>query len=201
MIRLLLIRHGETEYNLNKRYCGFSDPPLNTSGISQVKSLAKKMRSYEISAVYSSSLLRAKQTAEILFPGHQIKTTPDFHEYNFGIFEGLTYDEIMERYPRLYQNWIRDPSSVLIPGGEEFRDFRKRVSSALSSIISLNKNKIIALVSHSGPIRLILCEALRYGLERFWETEHNNAAFTVIDYPQGLPPIKVLINDFLYLPT
>lgn len=197
MTRLLLIRHGETDYNLNKRYCGFSNPPLNICGISQAKSLVKQLKDFEVAAVYSSDLLRAFQTAKIVFPKFQIKTMPEFREFNFGIFEGLNYGEIMERYPRLYQDWIKDPLNVLIPNGEEFREFRKRVSSALSSIISLNRNKTIALFSHSGPIRLILCEVVGYGLEKFWEIDHNNAAFTVIDYPQVSPPMEVSVNEFL----
>ncbi len=201
MTRLLLIRHGQTDYNLNKRYCGFSNPPLNVFGISQAESLAKQLKSFDVTAVYSSDLLRAVQTAEIIFPKFQIKTVLDFREFNFGIFEGLNYDELIERHRGLYQDWIRDPSNVLIPNGEEFREFRKRVISALPFIISLNRNKTIALVTHSGPIRLILCEACGYGLERFWEVDHNNAAFTIIDYPQGMSLIVVSIKESLYLPT
>lgn len=198
MARLLLIRHGETEYNFNKRYCGFSDPPLNTSGISQVKSLAKKMRGYEVSPVYSSDLLRAKQTAEILFPGHQIKITPDFREYNFGIFEGLTYSEIMENYPTLYRNWISNPLNSLLPESEGFEEFKKRVFDALSSTISLNKDKTIALVTHSGPIRLILCKTLGCGFEKFWEANQKNATFSVIDYSDDCVPVAVKVDESLY---
>ncbi len=201
MTRLLLIRHGETDYNSNRRYCGFSNPPLNVSGVLQVKSLIKQLKDFDVVAVYSSDLLRAVQTAETVFPKHQIKTMLDFRELNFGIFEGLNYSEIMERYSGLYQNWIRDPSNVLLPNGEEFGEFRKRVSSALFSIISLNRNKTIALVTHNGPIRLILCEALGYGLERFWEVSHENAAFSIIDYLEGCTPIAIRINEFLLLLT
>lgn len=201
MARLILIRHGETDYNSNRRYCGFSNPSLNASGILQVKSLVKQLKEFDVAEVYSSDLLRAAQTAKAVFPKHQIKTILDFRELNFGIFEGLNYSEIMERYPELYQDWIRDPSNVLLPNGEEFGEFRKRVSSALSSIISLNKNKTIALVTHSGPIRLILCEALGYGPERFWEVSHENAAFSILDYPEGCTPIAIRINEPLHLLT
>lgn len=201
MTRLLLIRHGETDYNLNKRYCGFSNPPLNVFGISQAESLAKQLKSFDVVVVYSSDLLRATQTAEIVFPKFQIKTMPDFREFDFGVFEGLSYSEIIESYPELYRNWIRDPSNVFLPNGEEFGEFRKRISSALSSIISLNRNKTIALVTHSGPIRLILCKVLGYGLERFWEVSHENAAFSIIDYPEGCTPITMKVNESLHLLT
>jgi broad specificity phosphatase PhoE len=199
MARLILIRHGETDYNSNRRYCGFSDPSLNASGILQVRSLVKQLKEFDVVAVYSSDLLRAVQTAKAVFPKHQIKTMIDFRELNFGIFEGLNYSEIMERYPELYQDWIRNPSNVLLPNGEEFGEFRKRVSSVLSSIISLNRNRTIALVTHSGPIRVILCEVLGYGLERFWEVSHENAAFSIVDYPEGCTPIAIRINEPLHL--
>ncbi len=201
MTSLLLIRHGETDYNSNRRYCGFSNPPLNASGILQVKSLVKQLKEFDVVAVYSSDLLRAVQTAKAVFPKHQIKTMIDFRELNFGIFEGLNYSEIMEKYPGLYRDWIKDPSNVLLPNGEEFGEFRKRVSSALFSIISLNKNKTIALVTHSGPIRLILCEVFGYGLDRFWEVSHELAAFSIIDYPEGCTPIAIKINESLHLLT
>ncbi|MDD3819695.1 MAG: histidine phosphatase family protein, partial [Actinomycetota bacterium] len=198
MVRLLLIRHGETEYNLNKRYCGFSNPPLNAYGISQVKILAKKIRSYEVSVVYSSDLLRAKQTAQLLFPDHQIKVTPDFREYNFGIFEGLTYSEIMKSYPLLYQNWVNDPLNIRIPEGEGPGEFKKRVFDALYSVISLNKDKTVALVAHSGPIKLILCKMLGYGFEKFYELEQQNATFSVIDYLDNCIPVTVKTGGSSY---
>lgn len=201
MTRLLLIRHGETDYNLNRRYCGFSNPPLNVSGVAQAKSLARQLKGFDITTVYSSDLLRAAQTAEILFSGHQIKTMPDFREFNFGVFEGLNYAEITEKYPELYHNWLVNPLNVSIPKGEKFADFRNRVDSVLSLLISLNRNKVIALVTHSGPIRLILCKVLGYEFERFWEFNYGNAAFSIIDYPESSVAGTVPINKSAHLLT
>lgn len=191
MTKLLLIRHAETDDNLNKRYCGFSNPPLNVFGIAQAKNLARQLKDFEVTAVYASSLLRATQTAEIVFPDFEIKTMPEFQEYNFGIFEGLTHSEIVENYPTLYRDWISNPSNILLPKSERFEEFKKRVYGALSSIISLNKNKTIALISHSGPIRLILCEVRGLSLEKFWEVSQRNATFSVIDYSDNCVPVAV----------
>ncbi len=181
MTRLLLIRHGETDYNSNRRYCGFDNPPLNGCGISQSENLAKQVKDFDVASVYSSDLLRAIQTAEILFPGYQLKTTPNFREFNFGVFEGLNYAEIMNKYSGLYHDWLADPLRVSIPKGEKFTDFKNRVESTLFLAIFLNRNKVIALVSHSGPIRLILCRVLGCGFKKFWEFNHDNAAFSIID--------------------
>jgi broad specificity phosphatase PhoE len=197
MTRLLLIRHGETDYNLNRRYCGFSNPSLNIFGISQAENLTRELKDFGVTAVYSSDLLRATQTAEILFPKHQIKTIPDFREYNFGVFEGLTYDEIIKNHPKLYRDWINNHSSVMLPGGEGFEEFKKRVCSALSSTISLNKDKTIALVTHSGPIRLILCKALGCGFEKFWKASQGNATFSVIGYSDDCVAETIKVNESL----
>lgn len=94
-------------------------------------------------AVYSSDLLRVAQTAEIIFPKLQIKTTPDFRELNFGIFEGLNCAGIMEKYSEFYHDWLVNPLCISIPSGERFTDFRKRIDIALSSIISLYREKTI----------------------------------------------------------
>lgn len=195
MTRLLLIRHGQTDYNLNRRYCGSSDPPLNVSGLSQAKSLAGQLKGFDIRAVYSSDLLRAAQTAGVLFCGHQIKTMPNFREFDFGIFEGLNHLEIMEKYPGPYQDWLADPLHISIPGGEKFADFKKRVDSALSLVISSNRNKTIALVTHSGPIRIILCRALGCGFQRFWAFNYDNAAYSIIAYAKGSAPKVISINS------
>ncbi|MBN1353847.1 MAG: histidine phosphatase family protein [Candidatus Omnitrophica bacterium] len=122
-------------------------------------------------------------------------------EYNFGIFEGLTYSEIMENYPTLYRNWISNPLNILFPEGEGFEEFKKRVFDALSLIVSLNKDKTIAIVTHSGPIRLILCEARGCGFEKFWEANQGNATFSVIDYSDDCIAVAVEVDEFLHLLT
>ncbi|MCM8787886.1 MAG: histidine phosphatase family protein [Candidatus Omnitrophica bacterium] len=183
MAKLLLIRHAQTDYNLKKLYCGFSNPPLNDFGIAEANNLAKQLKDFNVAFVYSSTLLRAIQTAKILFPNHKIKKLADLREINFGIFEGLSYEQISKKYPKLYQDFINEPFNVSIPKAERFLQFKKRVINALDTIVSLNKNKTVAVVTHSGPIKIILCKAFGYKLEKFWEINPNNAAFYILDNP------------------
>lgn len=118
MVRLILIRHGETDYSSQHRYCGFSDPPLNDKGIWQCQQLAARLKDTKIDKVYSSDLVRARQTAEIIFGGRPIEETADLREMNFGLFEGLKYEQLIEKYPELYKSWIDDPEKVITPNGE-----------------------------------------------------------------------------------
>ena len=124
--RLILIRHGETDYNAEKKYYGFSDPPLNDIGTWQAERLHERLKTEKIDQVYSSDLKRARHTAGIVFKNNEIKIYSDLREMNFGIFEGLQHYEIMEKYSQIYTNWIKNPLNIKIPKGEAFKSFKKR---------------------------------------------------------------------------
>lgn len=195
MKKLLLIRHGQTDYNLSRRYCGFSNPSLNEAGIAQAQALKKRLRELEIDAVYSSDLLRAIETARIALPDKSITKVEKLREYNFGVFEGLTYEEIMEEHADIYTKWIDNPSKQAIPGGDCFTLFSKRVREGLNSISSSNKGKAVALVTHSGPIRLILSDLLKYGSDKFWKIAQDNAALNVINYNDSSAEVEIINNQ------
>ncbi len=195
MTRLILIRHGQTDYNLQNRYCGFSNPLLNNQGIKQSERLAARVKDIKIDKVYSSDLKRAYQTAEIIFKNNPIEKVADFREMNFGLFEGLKYEEITEIYPKLYRDWINNPIKVKIPNGEGLKDLNKRVKKRLSFMLSEHRDRTIALVIHGGPIRIILCDALKFGLKMFWQIEQDVGALNIIDYSDRLPTSVIKIND------
>lgn len=199
MMRLILIRHGETDDNSQNRYCGFRDPSLNNKGIYQARCLAARLRDVGIDKVYSSDLNRAYETARIIFENQFIEKMVEFREINFGIFEGLTHEEIIRRYPAIYRQWLDDLKSVKIPEGESLSDLNKRVKEKLSFILSQHRNRTIALVAHGGPIKIILCHALRYDLENFWQIEQESCALNIIDYSNGRLPVVVRMNDTSHL--
>jgi len=199
MPRLILIRHGETDYNSQKRYCGFSDPSLNNRGRRQSARLAESLKGWRIDKVYASDLKRTVQTAEIIFKSSIIEKIADFREMNFGLFEGLRYEEIIKEHPKLYRDWINNPLKVKIPGGESLKDLNERVKQRLSFILSQHEGKTIAVVTHGGPIRIILCDTGKFTLATFWEIEQETGALNIIDYPKGLPPVVVKMNDVSHL--
>jgi len=159
--RLILIRHGETDWSREKRYCGVTDACLNKRGVEQAGRLCERLGKEGIDKIYSSDLKRALESARIIFKEREIEAAPGLREMNFGIFEGLTYEELMERHPEVYANWLNNPFEADIPEGEEWKGFEGRVKSALDKIIVFNKNKTVALVTHAGPIKVIMGDVTR----------------------------------------
>jgi alpha-ribazole phosphatase len=188
-MKIYLIRHGETDYNLYKKYCGSSDIPLNKTGIWQANKLAERLSDLKVDTVFSSDLIRASETAKIIFKDEPIIEFDKLQEYNFGIFEGLTYDEIMQKYPKLYNDWIENPMSITIPSGDSYPKFNKRINDAYSYIITHFKDQTVAVVSHSGPIKTLLLKALKTDaesfrnndLDSFWKIEQSNSALNIIE--------------------
>lgn len=189
--RLILIRHGQTAWSVKKKYCGHSDVELDETGIRQAERLREKLRSFhseKVVQVYSSDSKRAKNFAEIVFRGMSVRTLSALREMNFGIFEGLTYREIMRKYPGIYSRWLSNLSGI--PGGEGLNEFQKRVKNAIARIISLNQNKTVALVTHSGPIRVIIKDVLN--LKDIWGIKTDLACVYIIEFGKKKAIVKLL---------
>lgn len=194
--KLILIRHGQTDWNLKKRYSGFIDIALNAQGREEARKLIKRLKGQEIHKVYSSDRLRALQTARIVFKRSEIEIVPDLRELHFGCFEGLTYKEIMAKYPAIYKKWLRDPFAVTIPGGEPLVDFRKRVAGALKKIVACNKDKTAAIICHGGTISIFIGYITK--TRKFWQELPAAASLSVIEYRNNKADIR-LLNDTAHL--
>lgn len=199
MTSIIIIRHCETSHSLENRYSGFSDPPLNDKGIWQAERLSFRMRDELVDIVYSSDLKRAHETAKIIFKNKIVEKLADFREMNFGIFEGLTHGEIIKKYQKLYKSWIDNPMKVKIPCAEELKQFCLRVRESFSAILSRYQNKSVAIITHGGPIRVILCDALKYNMGMFWKIEQSTGALNILDYSEGLALRVIKINDTSHL--
>ncbi len=189
---LLLIRHGQTAWNSQKKYCGYKDVALNTTGKKQAALLHTRLKDKPIHKIYASDKLRALQTAQIIFKGRTIEQITDLREMHFGCFEGLKHRQIMKKYTTLYSAWLKDPFSVSIPKGEKVTDFRKRVVKAIKNIVAGNANKTIAVVCHGGTISIYITHLLK--TRDFWKQIPRSTAISIIDYRNNKPEIKIF-ND------
>jgi broad specificity phosphatase PhoE len=155
--RVLLIRHGETEWNHIGRWQGFEQIPLNEVGLSQAKALAEHLRQRSISAIYSSDLLRALQTANPLCEA--LGLTPvahaDWREQNLGIFQGLTRDEIEAKYPAELAS-MRADMTYVVPKGESRADMQRRAHRAWEAVVANGNGPEVTVVSHGGTIKVLL---------------------------------------------
>lgn len=188
--RLILIRHGQTDWNLEKKYCGSMDIELNRRGRRQARCLRKRLKAEVIHKVYSSDRKRALETAKIIFRTKRPEKLADLREMHFGIFEGLTYKEIMKSHPAIYKRWLEDPSSVPIPEAEALNDFKKRVERAFKKIVCLNRNKTIAAICHGGTISIFISAILRKN--DFWKQIPHTASLSIVEYRGSKPEIRLL---------
>jgi broad specificity phosphatase PhoE len=149
---ILLVRHGETDWNLERRVQGHSDRPLNETGRAQAREVAAALAGEPIDAVYSSDLVRAHETARIVAEvrGLGVTAVPDLRERNFGTWEGLTDDEIFERFPSAKTGAWGD--------GETREEMARRVLGALRRIAEAHPGGRVLVVSHGGPLRAVLTQ-------------------------------------------
>jgi alpha-ribazole phosphatase/probable phosphoglycerate mutase len=188
MLRLLLVRHGETTWNVQQRFQGHSDVPLSEVGRAQARALAATLRSRTIDAVYASDLCRATETAEILMKERAlpITQTEALRELAFGRWEGLTYDEIQDTHRDELSAWLADRLHVAPPGGESLAQLEARVRTIFGELRRDHAEQTVLIVSHGGPLQLLL--ATEFGLppESFWQFCIDPCSLTELDlYPAG----------------
>jgi broad specificity phosphatase PhoE len=194
--KLILIRHGTTFFNVENKYLSFTNVSLNQTGLAEAKALRKQLKDKRITKVYSSTAKRAFKFADLVFNDSPINTIHDLAEFNFGIFEGLTHTEILARYPKIYKKWLKCPETTQIPRGESFSSFKKRVLKAVENILSANQNMTVALVTHAGPIKVIISELIK--LKNIFEIMPLPASISLIEYNGTNGDLRVF-NDTAYL--
>ncbi len=186
---LYLIRHGITKLNKKKMYCGKIGAPLSSQGKRQSAKLAKRLKSVDFDRVYSSSKKRALQTARIIFKNERITRVNGLSEVNFGVMEGLTYSQILEKYPDGYKKWLKNPYCNCIPKAEGLDAFGKRIEKAIAKIIKSNKGKTIAVVCHGGTISIFITAILKN--KKFWDYIPKPASFSIVEYKKDKPRITL----------
>ncbi|QGG46886.1 alpha-ribazole phosphatase [Heliorestis convoluta] len=200
MTKVYLIRHGETEWNLNRRYQGHSDIALSEQGRYQAQQLLRRLAHENIDVLYASDLGRAVETAQIIASAHQKEVQLDqrFRECHFGQWEGLTFPEIEKAYPQEIETWRKRPGQLLVPGGESFALLQVRAYEALLDVVAKHKGENIAIVAHGGTIRTLLCAILDLDLDRAWQLKQDNTALNIISFYDDQTVIEC-INDTTHL--
>lgn len=154
---LILIRHGETDWNVKGRYQGQADPPLNARGLAQAHQLARELRGLGLDVLYTSPLRRALETAQVLAQslGLPLHLEPRLMEIHQGDWQCRLRSDIAARYPDLFERWQAEPWAVTPPGGESLAQVQARVYAALDDILARHQGKRVGLVTHRIPIALI----------------------------------------------
>lgn len=156
--RVMLIRHGETDWNVQRRWQGQAIVPLNQTGLAQAQALAAYLQDAPVAEIHSSDLSRAWDTASIVGEAIGITPRPDprWREFSLGIFQGLTRDEIQEKYPAEYAQFQNDLWNYTIPNGESRRNLQDRAFDAWKALLAQPGGAERLVVSHGGTLRLLL---------------------------------------------
>jgi broad specificity phosphatase PhoE len=198
---LYLVRHGETDHNRDSLALGRADVPLNDRGISQAARLGDALATEPISAIYSSPLARALQTAEAVASrrGARVQIRPGLIEMDIGETDGLTFPEVRERFPGLLETWITDDGPRQpMPGGERLVDVQKRAWDCVQSLATLHANDTICAVTHNFVILSVLTTALGVDLAGFRRLRHGVAAISVLDVGPARVRVRRM-NDTCHL--
>jgi probable phosphoglycerate mutase len=184
MTCIVLVRHGQTEWNRVERFRGRADVPLNETGLAQAKATGKRVaQEWQPVAVYSSPLSRAVKTAEAIAQRLQqpVQIHDGLTDIDYGQWQGLTPDEAKERWPEVHHAWYNLPHTARIPGGETLDHLRARAMAAVAELAARHVGQTILLVSHTVVNRVILLAVLGLGNERFWRLRQDTCAINVFE--------------------
>lgn len=199
-MKLYLIRHGQTEWNIDGKIQGKTDIPLNHTGIHQAELLSKAMDQNPVTAVFSSPLKRACQTAEIVADRKKLPVIliDELREVDFGLWEGLTWETIEERFREDFIKWDQNPVKHTPTGGEKRESCKKRCAMAISRILNQAKGDV-AIVAHGGILVFVVAFLLQNQKDKN-EIIVKNASITTIEYRKETSEGKLLrLNDIRHL--
>ncbi|MBE0479709.1 MAG: histidine phosphatase family protein [Dehalococcoidia bacterium] len=207
-MRIILVRHGETRWNREHRIQGLADLDLNETGRKQAQALAEALRNERVSAIYTSPLRRAMDTAAAIARYHPVEMTvlDGLKELDAGEVDGMTYDEMRENHADFLVKWLEDCSSIRVPGGCTLQELQDQVWSAIDHIRSRHEvdedqavqERSIVVVAHFFPILSILCKALSLDLSQCRRLRLGLASICTLDFNSDRI-VLVSMNDTCHL--
>ena len=199
MMRLVLVRHGQTEWNAVGKYQGQSNVALSDMGRQQAKCLAENFPA-KLDAIYASDLDRAKETAECVGKKLCVSVRPEksFRELSFGDWEGLTYQEISSRWPNEANKLFTAPDELQIPHGENFQGLQKRALAKINELYKEHVDQTIGIFAHGAINKTILAGLMHIPLHYLWSLRQENTAVNILRLDDGFVTVE-LINSTSHL--
>lgn len=204
MTKIILVRHGQTLWNLEMKYQGHCDVALTDKGVRQAELAGDRLAQEKVDAVYASDLNRAFTTAKCIAAKHNLTVTPipELREINFGDWEGMTFAGISDpsnsHWSEEMTKVFSHPGDAQIPGGENFPQVKERAMLALNKLVAQHPDQTIVVVSHGGTIRTVLCAILDINLNNLWKIKQDNTAINMLEYYEDQIFVS-LVNDVHHL--
>jgi broad specificity phosphatase PhoE len=199
-MRIIIVRHGQTQWNHDKRALGHTDIELNDEGKRQAQELALALKGETLAAIYSSPLRRALATAQAIasFHGLEVRVDRAFIEMDAGEMDGLTYEEMRDRYGEFLVEWMKGACSLNLPGGECLDDVQRRAWPAIERTSREHPRDNVVMVSHHFAILCIVCKALGLDLSQFRRLRLNLASISILEFGErGITLVR--FNDDCHL--
>jgi len=186
MAELILARHGETAWNVEKVFRGRADVDLNRVGLKQAELLGKYLSNWELEAIYSSPLRRALDTANMVarYQKVAVRVAEGLTDFDYGEWQSVPEQEVKKLYPALLNEWHSNPHKVRTPGGESLEDVRRRVVELINDILPRHRGNVL-LVSHRVVIKVLICYLLGLDNSHFWNISQDVAGITIFNYADG----------------
>ncbi|NPA54548.1 MAG: histidine phosphatase family protein [Aquificae bacterium] len=199
-VRIIYVRHAESLWNPIGKYQGRLDPELSERGHKQAKLLAEALKKYKPTALYTSPLKRTYMTAEYISKelGLEPKIDEDIIEIDHGEWSGMLVDEVKEKYPDMFRQWLYEPETIKFPGGETLIDVYNRVKRFQEKMLEKHDGETVVAVSHTVPIRASFVAGLDLPLAKFWSFGCDNASYSILDYDK-IRPILYKLNNTYFL--
>jgi broad specificity phosphatase PhoE len=186
MVKLILARHGETVWNVEKIFRGRADVDLDEVGIKQAELLGKYLSNCKLETIYSSPIKRALDTANIVarYQKVGVHVAEGLIDFDFGKWQSLPEQEVQRLYPALLNEWHNNPHKVRMPGGESLEDVRRRAIEVVNDVLSKYRGRIL-LVSHRVVIKVLICSLLGLDNSHFWNISQDVCGITIFNYVDG----------------
>ena len=196
MVKLILVRHALTVDNQKSRLSGHIDSSISEEGKEQTDKITNYLKDFDIDKIYTTTSSRTKDTVKQLseLKSIEIIEKESLKEISFGDFEGLTFDEIKDKYPKEFQDMIEKGYEYKYPNGESLIDSYNRVCIELDNIISNNDNRTILICSHGGTIRNIITYLISNSYKYHWNFKIDNGSVTILEVQDGFTVITAMNN-------
>ena len=195
MIRIYLVRHGETDYNMKGCYYGWTDCSLAQEGIEQSEILRSAFEKIQYDVMLSSDLKRAVETANIInYSNKELKIDKRLRELNFGKWEGKSYNEVAAEYTEHWNLWVEDWENATPTEGESFVSMYNRICGYMDEILHLYEDKSIVVVGHNGSLRIIATYLLGLTLDKTWCFNFDHGKYSLFEVNEGHCSIKGINN-------
>ena len=198
---IFLVRHGECEGNIRGMFRGRADFPLNERGIIQARDLAGELKNFPVKYIYSSPLVRARQTAEAIGEqgGAEIKVEEGFNNIELGSWEGRFMKEIAQEYPKEWELWVHNPEKLRVKDMETLYDVQKRAKTCLDNLVSKHGGETLAVVSHRALLKPLISACLNIASPYFWKIHFDTASYSLLSHKEGRGYCLVQLNQTKHL--